>query len=800
MLKNYFKTAFRNLLRQAGISVINLSGLTLGITCGLILFLMVNYMSSFDADQPRRDRIYRVVSQSQGNEGQDYSQGVPPALPDAFRTDFPDVQEVVFISNRADDMVTIPQASGEPKKYQEEKGIMFTEPGFFRTFDRHVREGDPVKGLDEPHEAVITAGWARKYFGREDVIGEEIVFNKETYKITAVVADAPTATDFPFNLFLSYSTIKKKTEEPGWGNTWSEQQCYILVKDEQQAAAIDKRLPDFSLKYLGKDDPDKTQFFLQPVADMHFDKRFGTYSRSTVSRATLTTLGVIGIILIITACINFINLSTAEAIKRSKEVGVRKSLGSTRSQLIGQFLGETSLVTIVAVVLSLVITQVALGYINIFLDVSLTLDLMAGSLWAYLLTVTVVVSLCSGLYPAFVVSGYNPAFALKNLAGNKNSSSYALRRTLVVVQFCISQLFIIGTIIIIRQMDFYQKKDLGFVQDAIINVPIPEREDARQGERISKMRTLRDEMARVPGVTLVSLASAPPSSGSVQGTNLKIDGADKPFEVEIKQIDNNYIDLYKLTLLAGQNVQDLDTAQGYIVNEKTARLAGFSNPPDMIGTDIRIWGKTFPVVGVVQNFHTQSLHDPMGATVLFNSLRGYNDLALKIDMARSQEIIETMKTKWEATYPEQIFSYTFLDDDIREFYEEEKKMSVMLSIFTSMAIFIGCLGLFGLATFMANQKTKEIGIRKVLGASAESIVLMFSKEYVRLIVIGFVLAAPVAWVVMNQFLSEYAYKINIGADIFMLSIGITLLIALVTVGYRSVRAATANPVNSLRSE
>jgi ABC-type antimicrobial peptide transport system permease subunit len=798
MLKNYFKTAFRNLLRDAGISIINLSGLTLGITCGLILFLMVNFMSSFDAGEPRRDRIYRIVSQSDGNEGIDYGQGVPPALPDAFRTDFPEVEEVVFISNRADDMITIPQANGEFKKYQEERGITFTEPGFFRTFSRHVVEGDPIRGLDEPNEAVIAASWARKFFGREDVIGEEVIFDKQTYKITAVVEEAPVATDFPFNLFLSYSTIEKKTEEPGWNNTWSEQQCYILLKDEQQAAAIDKRLPDFGEKYLGKDDPDKTKFFLQPMAEMHFDKRLGTYSRSTISRATLTTLGVIGIILIITACINFINLSTAEAIKRSKEVGVRKSLGSTRAQLIAQFLGETSLVTIVAVILSLVITQIALGYINVFLDTSLKLDITAGSLWAYLLTVTLVVSICSGLYPAFVVSGYSPAFALKNLAGNKNSSSYALRRTLVVVQFCISQLFIIGTIIIIRQMDFYQKKDLGFAHDAIINVSIPERENA--GEGVSKMRTLRDEMARVPGVTLASLGSAPPSSGNVQGTTLRMNDVDKKVEIEIKQIDGNYIELYKLKILAGQNVQDFDTARGYIVNEKTAKLAGFNNPPDMIGTEIKVWGKSFPVVGVVQNFHTQSLHDPMGATVMFNSLRGYDGLALKIDMAHSQEILETMKTKWEAAYPEHIFSYTFLDQDIREFYEEEQKMSVMLSIFTSMAIFIGCLGLFGLATFMVNQKTKEIGIRKVLGASAESIVLMFSKEYVRLIIIGFVLAAPVAWVVMNQFLSEYAYKIDIGADIFILSIGITLLIALVTVGYRSIRAATTNPVNSLRSE
>ena len=407
----------------------------------------------------------------------------------------------------------------------------------------------------------------------------------------------------------------------------------------------------------------------------------------------------------------------------------------------------------------------------------------------------------AGLYPAFVVSGFKPTQALKNLINNRNSSGYVLRRGLVVMQFFISQLLIIGTIVIVSQMKYYQSKDLGFAKDAILVVPIPENEkpSATTGAA-SKMRTLREEMLRIPGVELASLSSAPPSSGSVSGTNFRLQGSDEEHSTQVKQIDGNYIDLYKLQLLEGQNVADLDTATGFIVNEKLAHIAGFANPSDMMGKVIRVWRKEYPVVGIVKDFHTVSLRSPIEATVLFNRISGYENLALKVKMSEAQNIIAQLKTKWEASYPEHLFQYEFLDENIREFYDGEQRMSILLSVFTSMAIFIGCLGLFGLATFMANQKTKEIGVRKVLGASVESIIMMFSKEYLKLIVLGFVLAAPAGWFFMGKFLDEFAYKIEVGPQVFLLTLGITLLIAIVTVGYRSFRAATVNPVNSLRSE
>jgi predicted permease len=802
MLKNYFKTAFRNLVREKASTVINLAGLTLGISCSLILFLLISEINSFDNFHSKRDRIFRVVNQSEGNHGTEYQSGVPSVLPDAFRTDFPEAEQVVFTSYRANSLVTIPQRTGEAKKYREEAGIVFTEPSFFKIFDRRVISGDVQKGLDEPNEAVISSGLAMKYFGKADAIGEVLKFDTREYRITAIIEDAPENTDLPFNLMLSYSTIKQKTEEHGWNSTWSDEQCYFLLKENETIASVESRLPAFTKKYLGDDDPDKTQYFTQSLLDLHFDERFETYSYNTSSRGMLIALGIMGLILVVTACINFINLSTAEAIKRSKEVGIRKSLGSSKKQLVFQFLGETTLVTLLAVIMALALTQFGLTFINPFLNKHLSLDLASNySLWAFLISVTTVVSLLSGLYPAFVLSRFNPVVALKNQITNKTASGFTLRRALVVVQFGISQFFIIATIIVVNQMKFFQQKDLGYVKDAILLAPIPESEEpATEQSGTSKMRTLRDEMTRVPGVENVSLSSAPPSSGNVSSTIFVLQGSDETHSTQMKLIDDNYLELYKLELINGQNVQDLDTANGFLVNEKLARVAGFDNPADIIGKVIRVSQKELPVVGVVKDFHAVSLRDPIEATVLFNRIRSYKTLALKVNLNQTPEILEQLKSKWEATYPEYLFEYHFLDDNIREFYDGVEKMSIVSTFFSMMAIFIGCLGLFGLATFMVNQKTKEIGVRKVLGATVESIVMMFSKEYVRLILFGFLIGAPLAWLAMNKFLEEFAYKISIGPGIFVVALLSTLALAMLTVGFKSLRAAMTNPVNSLRSE
>lgn len=803
MLRNYFITAIRSLWRSKTSTFINIAGLTLGVATSLILFLLVRNQTSFDQYHSKADRIYRVVRESNGNEGRDYGAGVPPVFWEAFKNDFPEAEEVVFTSYRSGDMISVPQPQGEPKKFGDDNGVVYTQPSFFKIFDRKILSGDAEKGLDEPNEAVISKKAALKFFGKEDVLGEVISHDGKDFKVTAVMEDYPTNTDFPFNVMLSYITIKKEKDENGWTSIWSDEQCYFLLKQGSSVEEIERRFPEFRKKHRGDKNRDKEEYHAQNLASIHHDDRYGNYNYNTTSHEKITAMSVIGIFLIVTACINFINLVTAEAIKRSKEVGIRKTLGSSRGQLITQFLGESTLVTIFAVILSICLAQLVLPFINTFLKVSLSLNFFSdASIWIFIIAVAVAVSFLSGLYPSLVVSGFRPVFAIKNLVNNKNSSGYNLRRGLVVAQFVISQFLIISTIIMIMQMDYFSKKDLGFKKDAIVNIPIPEREVPafENKDGVSKMRTLREELTRMPGIELASLCNNPPSSGSVSGTDFQMEGKEDRYNTQVKLIDDNYIELYGLKLLAGKNVADADTAQGFIVNEKLAAMVGYKNPQDIVGQRIKMWGKNLPIVGVVNNFHTMSLHEPIEATIMLNRIRNYYNLSLKVNLKDFKDNVKQIQTKWEAAYPSHIFSYKFLDDELKEFYEGEQKMSSMITVFTSIAIFIGCLGLFGFATFMANQKTKEVGVRKVLGASVESIIMMFSKEYVKLIAIGFVVASPLAWFVMKGWLDSFAYKIEIGPVIFVAGIAVTLLIAIITVGYKSFAAATANPVNSLRSE
>ncbi|MBL7859476.1 MAG: ABC transporter permease [Cyclobacteriaceae bacterium] len=803
MLQNYIKTAFRSLLRQRNTTLINIIGLSLGIAGSLILFLLVQYHVSFDKFQAKYDRIYRVVTTSDGNNGSFHTPGIPTPLPPAFRLDFPEAEEVVFTQYQSGALILVPQDNKENKKFQEERGVVFTEPGIFKIFHREVIMGDAIAGLDEPNEAVISVSLAHKYFNREDVVGEVIRFGENVFKIAAVVSDPPTNTDLPFSLYLSYETIRKANEEKGWGGIWSDEQCYFLLKDGEQISNLEGRMDAFYKKHNPGENYNHQKFVLQPLADLHFDDRYGNYSYNTVSITALIALGVVAFFLIMTASINFINLTTAEAIKRSKEVGIRKTLGSSRMQLIFQFTGETSLVTSFALIIALSIAQLSLGFLNPFLELSLSINFLSNpQLLIIVGIIFILVTLLSGLYPAFVISSYSPALALKNLIGNKNSSGFFLRKGLVVVQFFISQFLIVGTLVLISQMNYFRHKELGFKQDAIINLPIPQQELPSDSSGISKMRTLANEISRLSGVERYSLCNTPPSSGNVNGTGfiLEGEGDDKRRDTQVKTVDGNYVDLFGLKLIAGRNIEDLDTARTILVNRKLALIAGFTNPEDMIGKRLRIWRRMLPVAGVVEDFHTTSLSSEIEPTVLLNRKVNYHTLSLKINPQSVQGTLPEIQKLWEQTYPDDLFSYEFLDESIRNFYRSEEKSSVLLSAFTSLAIAIGCLGLFGLATFMINQKTKEIGVRKVMGASVGSIMVLFSREFLKLILLGFLLAAPLAWFAMSSYLDEFAYKISLGPLFFVAGFGITLLIAVLTVGYRSFRAAVINPVKALRYE
>jgi ABC-type antimicrobial peptide transport system permease subunit len=799
MLKNYVKITFRTLLRDKASFFINIAGLTLGITSCIILFLILNDGASYDKHHTNFDRIYRIVSQSRENGRDTFTEGIPPALPEAFRTDFHAAEHVVFTSYRRSSMITVEQPDGTFKKYEEPKGLVITQPSFFQIFDRKMRIGDAAKSLDEPNEAVISQKWAIKYFqSDENAIGKTIRYEDHDYSIRGVMEDYPSTTDLPFDLMLSYSTSKSSFDAAGWSSVADQDNCYFLLRKGEDIRNLESLLPGFATKYNGEGDDNEAEkkFLIQPLSEVHIDTRFGTYNKKMPPEAKISFF-VIGIFLMLMACINFINLTTAEAVRRTKEVGIRKALGSSRFQLITKFTGETFIVTAISVVLSLGIVQLLITPINSFMDMSLALNFGDYRVWSFLLAITVGVSLLSGIYPAFAISKFMPAAVLKGQTNMKDTSGFNLRRALVVIQFFISQLFLIGTIVVVEQMDFMEEQDLGFRKDAIITVPIPERNDDSDK---TKMRVLKNEVLRLSNARGASLNYSPPSSAGVLSTGFKILEKGEEFSTQVKQVDGDYLDLFDIKLMAGENLGDLDTMAGFLVNERLVQIAGYTHKEDIIGKEIDFWGRKLPVIGVVKDFNTRSLSKPMEPVILMNDVGGYGSLSIQLKSTDMQATIKQIQTLWEATYPEYIFKYEFLDEQVNNLYRGERKMSKLITVFSSIAIFIGCLGLFGLISFMANQKTKEVGIRKVLGASVGSIVYLFSKEFVKLILIGFLLAAPISALVMNEFLKEFAYRIDLNPAIFLTALGFTFLIALATVGFRSFKAADADPVKSLRSE
>ena len=771
----------------------------LGVTSCIIIFLILKDGASYDKHHLNFNRIYRVVSQSKENGRVTFTQGIPPALPEAFRNDFHGAENVVFTSYRRSSMITVEQLDGTFKKYDEPKGLVITEPSFFKVFDRKMVIGDAEKSIDEPNEAIISHKWAVKYFqGDENAVGKIIRYEDQDYSIRGVMEDYPSTTDFPFDLMLSYITTKPSFDAAGWGSVSDNDNCYFLLKEGEDIRRLESLLPGFVSKYNGKGDENTGEetFLIQPLSQIHTDTRFGNYNKRMPLAAKIS-LTVIGVFLMVMACINFINLTTAEAVRRTKEVGIRKALGSSRGQLILKFTGETFVVTAVSVLLSLGMVQLLLLPINSFMDMLLVMNFGAFRMWLFLILITIAVALLSGIYPAFVISRFKPVDVLKGQLNMKDGSGFNLRRSLVVMQFFISQLFLIGTIVVFEQMDFMEGQDLGFRKDAIVTVPVPESDDAAAK---TKMRAFKNEVLRLSGAEVASLNYSPPSSAGVLSSGFKVLEKGEELSTQVKQVDGDYLELFDIKLLAGNKLADVDTMAGFVVNEKLVQIAGYTKNEDIIGKEIEFWGKRLPVIGVVKDFNTRSLSKPMEPVILMNGIGGYVNLSIQLNTKDIQETIGQIQTIWETAYPEYIFKYEFLDQQVDNLYRGERKMSQLITVFSLVAIFIGCLGLFGLISFMANQKTKEVGIRKVLGASVESIVFLFSKEFIKLIVIGFVLAAPVGALVMNEYLKEFAYRIDLDPLIFIAALCFTFLIAIATVGFKSFRAAAADPVKSLRSE
>ena len=791
MLRNYFKIALRNLQRRKAYTLINVLGLSLGFASAILIFSFVKYHLSFDTFHSKKDRIYRIVTEDH-MEKVFYYPGTPPPVGKAFRNDYTFAEKVSRVFVMYGPQISLPFSSGN-QKFQEGQGVAFAEPGFFDILDFPLLKGDKEKVLTEPNTALVTERIARKYFGDADPIGKIIrLSNKTDFRITGVLADLPENTDRRQEIYLPFSNLKDYNPwaagDDGWGGVASDFQCFVLLKPGVSAATVNQVFPAFSRKYYDGDYEQEWQFKLQPLADIHFNPAFD----GKMSGKNIWALSLIGVFLIVTAAVNFINLATAQALNRAKEVGIRKALGSVRGQLFWQFIAETAVINLVAMLLAFVLIRLTLPLLGVLFDVPVSLHFFEG-IYLFLPLLLVLVIFLSGAYPGLVIAGFQPVRALKGALTQQHVGGFSLRRGLVVTQFVISQLLIIGTLVVVYQMRYVSRANIGFQKDAVVMIPVPAAEKA-------KVSTLRSELSGLSGVEKLSFCNQPPI-GAGGGREMVYDHRSRRenYDVVLKLGDEQYLSTFGLQLLAGRNLYPSDTIREYLVNETLVKKLGVTNDA-VIGKNAMINDVNGTIVGVIKDFHNESFHSPIRPLAITTQTRSYYSCAVKVNTASLSPTLKAVQKTWEQLYPDNIYQSEFLDERVARYYQLDQRIQQVIQTFTVIAIFIACLGLYGLVSFMAARKTREVGVRKVLGASVESILWLFGKEFVRLLLLAFVIAAPLAWWVMNKWLESFVYRISPGPGIFGLAMLITLVIACLTVGYSAVKAAVMNPVKSLRSE
>lgn len=797
MIKNYLKIGWRNLTKNRSYAFINIFGLSLGIACSIVIFTIVKYHLGFDNFHENKDRIYRIVTEWHDDEP-GFSEAVPSPVGRAFRSEFTFAEKTARVISYNDALVAM-DAGSDRKKFKEESGIAYAEPEFFDIMHFPLLKGNQQNFLSTPNSAAITEKLAKKYFGTEDPMGKTIRINNKTdFIVKGILKDLPNNTDFREEIYLSYQNLIDQSKwlaaDSNWGGVYSGSHCFILLKQNATPAQANQALAQLVKKnYTGRD-ANVWHFRLQELSDIHFNPDFN----GSANKKYLWAFTLIGLFLIITACVNFINLATAQALNRSKEVGIRKVLGSMPGQLFWQFIAETALITFFALLLAIVIAVVSMPFVNQLFKSNMSLQLLQNpALWIFLLVTGVVVTFLSGSYPGLVLARFQPVMALKSRLSQKHIGGFSLRRILVVTQFAISQMLIIGTIVIASQMHFSKNTDMGFTKEAIISLPIPISDKV-------KMNTLRTRLTGVAGVEKISLCYQPPASGSNNTTGIRYDNRaeEEHWGINVKNADADYLSTFGLKLVAGRNFFPSDSAREILVNETFVKKLNIKSPQEVIGKRISINGGSTvaPIAGVVKDFHNYSFHSEISALCILPDNSNYRTCAIKVNMKNLQPAMAAMEKIWNETYPDYLYSYEFLDERIARFYEGDTMTLKLIEAFAIIAIIIGSLGLYGLVSFMAVRKTKEIGVRKVLGADLKDILWLFGKEFTRLLLLAFVIAAPIAWWAMSQYLQEYKNRISLHPGIFLLAIAATFLIAAFTVGYRSVKAAAANPVTSLRTE
>jgi len=814
MFKNYLKTAFRTFGKHKLFTFINIVGLSIGISASLVIFLIVYHDFTFDKFHKDSDRVYRVVSDFSYAGDAFYNPGVAGRLPNGIKDQVTGVEISAPLYGQNYN-VTIPVGK-EQKKFKNEENLVFADQRYFKIFTYHWLAGSD-KVLNQPNQVVLVSKQAKRYFpslSYDQIIGRQVVYDDSIRTTVAgIVEEFKENTDFTFTDFISHPTIQSITNlkkyYDDWTSTNGNSQCFVKLAPGTTVGGVEKQLGAMKTKYAPNKPGNQgyqSKWRLQPMSDIHFNEHYGAMNNPAANKTTLYGLMAIATFLLILGCINFINLTTAQASQRAKEIGIRKTMGGTRGQLIGQFLSETTLVTILAVTVSIVLTPFIIKLFADFIAKDVKLDLLDHPvIFVFIGILIIVVSFISGFYPAMVLSKYKPVLVLKNQAhaGTGKTRNSFLRKSLTVTQFVIAQFFIMATILVSKQIYYALHKDLGFKKDAIVYIDLPWKQKT-PGLR----EVFANKVKALPQVAMVSLADDVPSSDGWSSNDATYHDGKKEIHTELyhKAGDENYINLYKIKLIAGRNIRQSDTSKAMMVNSTYAKAIGFKNPLGAIGKVIE-FNKTrkYEIVGVFADFHQSSLKAPIKAMAIYPDSYGYGDLhiALKPETAGGNEwktALAGVEKAWKEVYPADDYAYHFFDESIAKMYGKEQNISKLLTWATGLSIFISCLGLLGLAIFTTNLRTKEIGVRKVLGATVSQIVTLLSTELVMLIALSFVVATPLAWYAMNKWMQDFADHTPISWWIFVLSGAGMLLTALFTLSFQTIRAAIANPVKSLRSE
>ncbi len=787
---NYFKIALRNIKRQKGYSLINITGLSLGIACVLIITMMVNYELSFDDFHEKKDRIYRVYTQINRSSGTMKMAPVMfPFAPEAQK--IPEIEKAVRISESTKSVAHLEKIFFER--------ISYADPGILDVFTIELKSGNKNSVLTNPNSLIISEKTALKYFGDNEPVGKNIkIDNKTLYKVTGVFKDIPPNSHIRINLIASINSLNENNY-PRYNNwtSFGNDYTYLLLIPDVKPGIVKEKIERLVDSHLDEKTRTRYEMHIQPLKEIHF-ATFLTYDYAQVIPvAYLYVFGAIALFILIIACINFINLSTARSAKRNKEVGIRKVVGAGKYQLVKQFLSESFVMTFISFLFALLLIYFVIPEVNSLVKSNISInDLFSWEFLLIILSVLLATSLAAGGYPAFILSSIKPAIVLKNSL-LKSGKGYSLRSLLVIFQFVISSFLIIGTFTVFDQLDYMVNKELGFNKDEIIVIPIDDK------ELMKNPQPLKSSLLSNSSISNITFSSGSPGSGSTWTDNIKPVGKDEneKLHTQVLVVDYDFFETFGIDVIQGRNFSEefaTDENEAMIINKKAAQKLGTENP---LGAKIEYWGdRVASVIGVVDEFHYSSLKEEIWPVVFILDSAGNKYLSININTANSTETIEFIKENLAQFSPGYPFKFYFMNEEFEKFYKAENSIGEMLTYSTFFAILISCIGVLGLVSFLTEQKAKEIGVRKVLGASISSIVGILSKQFIKWVVVANIIVIPLAYYFAENWLDNFAYRTEINFYIFIAAIVISILITLVTVAYHSIKAALANPVKSLKYE